>query len=369
MMENSNKKKTYLYKRHVNLGAKMVPYSGFIMPLQYKSSIVEHMNVRNIAGIFDISHMGNFFLKGKDSKNLIQILTTNDVSKIKIGQAQYNCMINDKGGIIDDLVIYKILETEFLLIVNAVNIEKNKRWINHHIKKYKCKYVELTDSSQEYSLLSIQGPKSLSRIKKLTSILLEGIDFYHFKIGEFAGIKNLLISRTGYTGSKGVEILIPNKYVEKVWDEIIGISNITPCGIASRNSLRLEMGYRLYGNDISENITPIESGLSWIVKFNKKFIAREILKKQKIKGVEKKLISFIVNETGKIPRMGHPILNWDKSIIGKVTSGCFSPVLKKGIGLGYVNINKLKNPIYVLIREKCILITKVKLPFININNI
>lgn len=364
MMENSKGEKTYLYKKHVNLGAKMVLYSGFIMPLQYKSSIAEHMNVRNIAGVFDISHMGNFFLKGKDSKKLIQILTTNDINKIKIGQAQYNCIINDKGGIIDDLVIYKISEIEFLLIVNAANIEKNKKWITHHIKKYKHKHVELIDSSKEYSLLSIQGPKSLLRIQKLTNILLEKIGFYHFKIGEFSGIKNILISRTGYTGSKGVEILIPNKYVEKVWDEILGISNIIPCGIASRDSLRLEMGYRLYGNDISENTTPIESGLSWIVKFDKKFIAKEILKKQKMYGVEKKLVSFVVNKTGKIPRIGNIILNCNKAIIGKVTSGCYSPILKTGIGLGYVNINKLKTPIYILIREKEILITKVKLPFI-----
>ncbi|WP_185864335.1 glycine cleavage system aminomethyltransferase GcvT [Blattabacterium cuenoti] len=368
-MENNNVvKKTYLYKKHIALGSKMVTYSGFIMPLQYKSSIVEHMHVRNHSGIFDISHMGKIFLKGKDSKKIIQFLTTNDINHIKIGQAQYNCMVNHKGGIIDDLVIYKISETEFLLIVNAINTEKNKKWINHyiHIKKYKN--INIIDYSNDYSILSVQGPRSLDLIQNLTNISLNMINFYHFKIGKFSGIENLLISRTGYTGSKGVEIIIPNEYVEIVWDNILKISNnIIPCGIASRDSLRLEMGYRLYGNDISDDITPIEAGLSWIIKFDKEFIAKEILKKQKIEGVQKKLLSFIVNKTGKIPRSGYPIVLCNNYIIGNVTSGGFSPILKKGIGLGYVNKNKLtkNSSIYILIRNEKIPISKVKLPFIN----
>ncbi|WP_185858393.1 glycine cleavage system aminomethyltransferase GcvT [Blattabacterium cuenoti] len=370
MTENHKKLiKTSLYKNHVKLGAKMINYSGFCMPLQYTSSLIEHMSVRNTAGIFDVSHMGKFILKGKYAMDLIQYLTTNDLSKIKIGQAQYSCLINDNGGIIDDLVIYKISENKFLLIVNAANIEKNKQWIISHIKKnILYDNIEFIDFSQEYSLLAIQGPLSLYYIQKLTNISLHKIPFYHFEIGDFSGIKQVLISCTGYTGSKGVEIYVPNKYVEKIWNDILEIKEykIIPCGIASRNSLRIEMGYRLYGQDLSEEISPIEAGLSWIVQFEKKeFLAKKKLQIQKKEGKYKKFISFIVEKKGKIPRKNYPLIDENEIIIGNVTSGIFSPVLKKGIGLGYLyNNKKEKKFVYILIRGKKVPITMTKLPFI-----
>nr|WP_185858246.1 glycine cleavage system aminomethyltransferase GcvT [Blattabacterium cuenoti] len=368
MENNKNIIKTILYDNHVNLGAKMVNYSGFYMPLQYTSSLIEHMHVRNYAGIFDVSHMGKFILKGKHSEDLIQYLTTNDLSKIKTGQAQYSCLINDKGGIIDDLVIYKISKEKFLIIVNSINIEKNKKWINDHINK-KYHNIELIDTSRKYSLLAIQGPLSLFYAQKFTNISLEEICFYHFKIGEFSGIKDVLISRTGYTGSKGVEIYVSNENVKKIWNDVLKIKKIIPCGIASRNSLRLEMGYRLYGQDISENITPVEAGLSWIIKFEKEFIAKRILQKQKKEGKYKRLISFLVEEKNKIPRQGHLLVDENEKTIGYVTSGSFSPVLKKGIGIGYFFKNQKEiNSVFIIIRKKKISIKMVKLPFIKINH-
>ncbi len=366
-MMDHNVKKTALYNSHIKLGAKMISYSGFYMPLQYVSSLIEHMAVRKNVGIFDVSHMGKFILKGKNSHSLLQYLTTNDLSNIKTGQAQYSCLINNLGGIIDDLVIYKISEEEFLLIVNATNIDKNKKWINDH---FNHQDLTFTDYSHEYSLLAIQGPKSLSSIQKLTNISLSKIPFYCFEIGKFAQIDNVLISRTGYTGSKGVEIYIRNEHAENIWNEILKIGKIfqiTPCGIASRDSLRLEMGYRLYGHELSEDITPIEAGLSWITKFNKKFIGREILCKQKKEGNYKKFISFLVEEKGKIPRSGYFLKDEKNFPVGRVTSGVYSPVLKKGIGLGYITKNNWdldKNSIFVSIRENNIPINIVKLPFI-----
>ncbi len=366
-MMDHNVKKTVLYKNHIKLGAKMISYSGFYMPLQYVSSLIEHMTVRTNVGIFDVSHMGKFILKGKNSHKFLQYFTTNDLSNIKTGQAQYSCFINQLGGIIDDLVIYKISEEKFLLIVNAANIDKNKKWINDHLNHQDLTFIDL---SQEYSLLAIQGPKSLSSIQKLTNISLSKIPFYYFEIGKFSEIDDVLISRTGYTGSKGVEIFIRNKHAENIWNEILKIGEsfqIRPCGIASRNSLRLEMGYRLYGQELSEKITPIEAGLSWITKFNKKFIGREILWKQKKEGNYNKFISFLVEKKGKIPRSGYVLKNAKNSTIGIVTSGVYSPVLKKGIGLGYLTKNNCdldKNFIFVSIRNKNIPIQIVKLPFL-----
>ncbi|BBA17365.1 glycine cleavage system aminomethyltransferase GcvT [Blattabacterium cuenoti] len=369
MTENNKNviKKTILYDNHIRLGAKIVNYSNFYMPLQYTSSLIEHMHVRNYAGIFDVSHMGKFILKGRYSENLIQYLTTNDLSKIKIGQAQYTCLINDKGGIIDDIVVYKISEKSFLLIVNASNIEKNKNWINNHIKKYEYSNIELIDASLTHSVLSIQGPLSLFYIQKLTNISLNKVPFYHFKIGEFSGIKNVLISRTGYTGNKGIEIYVSNENAKKIWNDILKIEKkIIPCGIASRNSLRLEMGYRLYGQDISEKTTPIEANLSWIINFDKKFIAKKILQKQKKEGKYKKFISFLVEKEKKIPRPGHLLIDENKISVGYVTSGVYSPVLKKGIGMGYITNIEKKDSIFLFIRKKKIPIKIVKLPFIKI---
>ncbi|WP_185851276.1 glycine cleavage system aminomethyltransferase GcvT [Blattabacterium cuenoti] len=364
-------KKTTLYKNHIKLGAKMEPFSGFLMPFQYDSSLVEHMSVRKNVGIFDISHMGKFFLHGKDSKSLLQYITTNNLSEIKSGQAQYSCLINKLGGIIDDLVIYKFSEEKFLLIINASNIEKNKKWIKYHIKNDK-KNIQFLDKSNDYSIISIQGPNSFFSIQKLTDISLKKIPFYSFNIGKFAGIKDILISYTGYTGSKGVEIYIPNEYAEYIWKEILRIGSsfsIQPCGLLSRNSLRLEMGYRLYGQDLDENTTPIEAGLSWITKFKKDFLAKEILQKQKKEGNHKKFLSFLIEEKGKIPRFGYHLKDKNGKILGKVTSGVYSPILKKGIGLGFIFKNvKEEKHIFISIRNKNIPIKIVKLPFVDICN-
>ncbi|WP_185873719.1 glycine cleavage system aminomethyltransferase GcvT [Blattabacterium cuenoti] len=363
MKENKLFKKTILYDNHIQLGAKIISYSGYYMPLQYFSSLKEHMAVRNSIGLFDISHMGKFILEGINSNNLLQYLTSNDVSKIKPNQAQYSCLINHYGGIIDDLIIYKISEKKFLLIVNAINIEKNKIWIKKYIKNN----INFIDVTQEYSLLSIQGPKTFKLIQKLTNIPLNKIPYFHFKIGKFAGINNIFISNTGYTGSSGIEIYIHNKYAKKIWNEILSTNlSIIPCGIASRDSLRLEMGYRLYGKDISEETSPIEAGLSWITKFNKKFIAKKILQKQKKKGTKKKFISFIIEKEKVIPRSGYLLKNKNNCIIGKVTSGNFSPILKKGIGLAYIENNHQLNHIFFTKKNKNIPIKLVKLPFIQI---
>ncbi|AER40725.1 MAG: glycine cleavage system aminomethyltransferase GcvT [Flavobacteriales bacterium] len=366
-MDHNILKKTTLYDNHIQLGAKMISYSGFSMPLQYISSLVEHMTVRKNVGIFDVSHMGKFILKGKTSNNFLQYLTTNNLSNIKSGQAQYTCFINNFGGIIDDLVIYKISEIEFLLIVNAVNIDKNKKWINHHIINNNVD-LKFQDLSLKYSILSVQGPLSLDVLQPFTNISLSNIPFYHFEIGKFLGIDGVLISRTGYTGSEGMEVYIHNKYVESIWNEILkkGQSlNIKPCGIASRDSLRIEMGYRLYGQDISENVTPIEAGLHWIIKFNKQFIARNILQKQKRDGIYKKFISFVIEKKGKIPRKGYLLKDKKNYTVGTVTSGVFSPLLKKGIGLGFFTENIMdKNNLFISIRNKNIPIKIVKLPFI-----
>ncbi|WP_185877126.1 glycine cleavage system aminomethyltransferase GcvT [Blattabacterium cuenoti] len=370
-MENNNLEKTILYKNHICLNAKMVNFCGFYMPLQYTSSLEEHMAVRKKSGIFDVSHMGKFILCGKNTIKLMQYLTTNDLLKIKIGQAQYNCLINNNGGIIDDLVIYKISEEKLLLIVNAINIEKNKNWINYYINKYHYDDINLIDLSKKYSLLAIQGPLSLSYVQNLTNISLDKIPFYHFKIGKFSGFEKIFISCTGYTGSKGLEIYVPNEKTEKIWNDIleIGKNKIIPCGIASRNSLRLEMGYRLYGQDICEDTTPIEAGLSWITKFEKEFIGKKILQEQKKKiRKHKKFISFIIDEKGKIPRKGYPLMDDNDNVIGNVTSGSFSPVLKKGIGLGYLWNNYKVNSVFLSIRNKVIPVKLVKLPFIKLNN-
>ncbi len=376
-------KKTNLYNNHISLGAKMIIYNNYHMPLQYTSSLKEHIAVREKSGIFDISHMGKLIIKGEHSKELIQYLTTNNIDKIKSGKAQYTCLVNENGGIIDDLVIYKISEKKFLLIVNSYNTNKNKKWINSYINKYNNNDVKLLDLSDKYSLLSVQGPMSLFFVQKLTNISLYKIKFYSFIISNLCDINNVLISKTGYTGSVGIEILVKNEYVEKIWNKIlfIGRNNIIPCGLSSRDSLRIEMGYRLYGQDLSENKSPIESGLSCIVDFKKpNFLSKKILKKHKKNGLYKNFISFKVKGNN-IPRTGNSLVNSKGKKIGYVTSGNYSPILKYCIGLGYLfnykidktDINDIKfnyynKDIYILSRKKKILITKEKIPFIKINN-
>lgn len=357
-------KNTALTHIHESLGAKMVPFAGYNMPVQYEGVNIEHKTVRNDVGVFDVSHMGEFLIEGENALTLIQKVTSNDASKLEIGDAQYSCFPNDKNGIVDDLICYRLSENSYLLVVNASNIEKDWNWIQLHNSSIKA---TITNVSDQYSLLAIQGPKATLSMQALTSIDLSEIPFYKFKIADFAGIENVIISATGYTGSGGFEIYVKNDQVEQVWNKVFEAGanyGIKPIGLAARDTLRLEMGYCLYGNDIDENTSPIEAGLGWITKFSKDFINADYLKAQKENGVNKKLVGFILTERG-IPRKDYPIVNVDGVEIGIVTSGTMSPSLGKGIGMGYVSkeMSKLGNEIFIKVRKKEIPATLVKLPF------
>lgn len=349
---------------HKDLGAKMVPFAGFEMPVQYKGVNHEHMIVREGVGVFDVSHMGQFFVKGPEVESLLQYIGTNDVSKVSIGQAQYTCMPNEKGGIIDDLIIYKISNDEWMLVVNASNIDKDWDWINKQNKWN----VQLENRSDQMSLLAIQGPKAIEAMQSLTDVNLSEIPFYHFEIATFAGIENVIISATGYTGSGGFEIYFKNEAAQSMWEKVMEAGKdfgIEPCGLASRDTLRLEKGYCLYGNDISDETSPLEAGLGWITKLDTDFVARDIIAKQKEEGVTRKLIGFKMVEKG-IPRQDYKIVDEYENTLGVVTSGTMSPMLKEGIGLGYVNIDfaKIGTSIYIQIRDKNVLAEVVKTPFV-----
>lgn len=357
-------KNTALTHIHESIGAKMVPFAGYNMPVQYEGVNIEHKTVRNDVGVFDVSHMGEFLIEGENALTLIQKVTSNDASKLEIGDAQYSCFPNDKNGIVDDLICYRLSENSYLLVVNASNIEKDWNWIQLHNSSIKA---TITNVSDQYSLLAIQGPKATLSMQALTSIDLSEIPFYKFKIADFAGIENVIISATGYTGSGGFEIYVKNDQVEQVWNKVFEAGanyGIKPIGLAARDTLRLEMGYCLYGNDIDDNTSPIEAGLGWITKFSKDFINADYLKAQKENGVNKKLVGFILTERG-IPRKDYPIVNVDGVEIGIVTSGTMSPSLGKGIGMGYVSkeMSKLGNEIFIKVRKKEIPATLVKLPF------
>ena len=354
---------TAITNKHIELGAKMVPFAGFNMPVQYEGVNIEHETVRNGVGVFDVSHMGEFLLKGKNAEALIQKITTNDISKIPNGKAQYTCMPNGKGGIIDDLIIYKINEEEFFIVVNASNIEKDWNWI----KSLNTFDVEMIDLSDEYSLFAIQGPKTAEAMQSLTEIDLKNMVYYTFEKGNFAGVEDVIVSATGYTGSGGFEVYVKNKDAEKVWEKVFDAGKgygIKPIGLAARDTLRLEMGFCLYGNDIDDTTSPLEAGLGWITKLTKEFTDSEFLKAQKEKGVDKKLVAFEMIDRG-IPRHDYPIIDSEGKVIGKVTSGTMSPSLKKGIGLGYVTIenSKLENEIFIEIRNKGVKAKIVKAPF------
>ena len=356
-------KNTALTEKHIALGAKMVPFAGYNMPVQYEGVNVEHETVRNGVGVFDVSHMGEFLLSGENALNLIQKVTSNDASTLTIGKAQYSCMPNGNGGIIDDLIIYKIKEEQYLLVVNASNIDKDWNWIASHNDLG----VEMKNVSEEYSLLAIQGPKAAEAMQTLTSVNLNEIPYYHFVVGPFAGVEHVIISATGYTGSGGFEIYVKNDFVNELWDKVFEAGapyGIKPIGLAARDTLRLEMGFCLYGNDIDDSTSPIEAGLGWITKFNKEFIDAETLKQQKENGVARKLIAFEMIERG-IPRHDYEIHDENNNVIGKVTSGTMSPSLKLGIGLGYVTIDnsKVDSEIFISIRDKGIKAKVVKLPF------
>lgn len=356
-------KNTALSEKHIALGAKMVPFAGFNMPVQYEGINVEHETVRNAVGVFDVSHMGEFLLSGPKALDLIQKVTTNDVSILTVGRAQYNCLPNGKGGIVDDLIIYKIKEEQYLLVVNASNIEKDWNWISSHNDLG----VEMRNLSDDYSLLAIQGPKAVEAMQSLTSIDLAAMKYYHFEVADFAGIEYVIISATGYTGSGGFEIYCKNNEVEQIWDKVFEAGadfGIKPIGLAARDTLRLEMGFCLYGNDISDTTSPLEAGLGWITKFNKEFIDSDFLAKQKEAGVTRKLVGFEMVERG-IPRHDYRILDANGNAIGIVTSGTMSPSMKMGIGLGYVTVENaaLETEIFVEIREKGVKAKVVKPPF------
>ncbi len=357
-------KNTALTTIHEALGAKLVPFAGYNMPVQYEGINIEHETVRNSVGVFDVSHMGEFLITGANALQLIQKVTSNDASKLAIGDAQYSCFPNEKGGIVDDLICYRIKEEQYLLVVNASNIEKDWNWISNYNTSIGA---EMRDMSENFSLLAIQGPKAVEAMQTLTSVDLADIKFYTFKVADFAGIDHVIISATGYTGSGGFEIYCKNSEVEQVWNKVMKAGadyGIKPIGLAARDTLRLEMGYCLYGNDINDTTSPLEAGLGWITKFTKDFVNSTNLKQQKEEGIKKRLIGFELDERG-IPRHDYEIVDADGNNIGVVTSGTMSPSLKKGIGMGYVQkeFSKSGTKIYIQIRKKVIPATVVKLPF------
>ncbi|MER3318512.1 MAG: glycine cleavage system aminomethyltransferase GcvT [Allomuricauda sp.] len=357
-------KNTALTKTHEALGAKMVPFAGYNMPVSYEGVNIEHETVRKGVGVFDVSHMGEFLIEGPKALELIQKVTTNDASKLTVGKAQYSCLPNETGGIVDDLIVYRVKDETYLLVVNASNIDKD--WA--HISKYnEVIGAEMRNISDDYSLLAIQGPKAVEAMQSITSVDLSAIKFYNFVVGDFAGVDHVIISATGYTGSGGFEIYCKNSEVQQVWDKVLEAGadfGIKPIGLAARDTLRLEMGYCLYGNDIDDTTSPFEAGLGWITKFTKEFVNSENFAKEKAEGSKRKLIAFQMEERG-IPRAGYPILDTDGNEIGKVTSGTMSPSLSKGIGLGYVTteFSKVDTPIQIKIRKNSVLATVVKLPF------
>lgn len=354
---------TALTQKHIDLGAKMVPFAGYNMPVQYEGVNAEHETVRNAVGVFDVSHMGEFVLRGPNALALIQKFASNDASVLFDGKAQYSCMPNGKGGIVDDLIIYRVNAEEYFIVVNASNIEKDWNWIT----SLNDLGVEMENLSDQYSLLAIQGPKAAEAMQSLTSIDLSNMTYYTFQHGTFAGIDNIMVSATGYTGSGGFEIYVKNEDANKVWDAVFAAGadfGIKPIGLAARDTLRLEMGFCLYGNDIDDTTSPLEAGLGWITKFSKDFTDSAFLANQKEAGVTRKLVAFEMIDRG-IPRHDYPILDAAGTVIGNVTSGTMSPSMKLGIGLGYVTVDnsKLDSEIFVEIRDKGVKAKVVKLPF------
>lgn len=356
-------KNTALTAIHEQLGAKMVPFAGYNMPVQYEGVNAEHEIVRNGVGVFDVSHMGEFFLKGENALALIQKVTSNDASKLVNGKAQYSCLPNADGGIVDDLIVYKIEDNHYLLVVNASNIEKDWNWISSHNDLG----VEMTNASDQYSLLAIQGPKAAQAMQSLTNIDLANMGYYTFQIGDFAGKQNVIVSATGYTGSGGFEIYFKNEDAEYIWNKVFEAGaafGIKPIGLAARDTLRLEMGFCLYGNDINDTTSPLEAGLGWITKFDKTFTNSDQLLQQKEAGVARKLVGFEMIERG-IPRHDYEICDAQGNVVGIVTSGTQSPSLGIAIGMGYVPtaLATVDSEIYIRIRNKDIKAKVVKMPF------
>lgn len=359
-------KNTPFTQKHIELGAKMLPFAGYNMPIEYSGIKDEHLTVRNGVGVFDVSHMGEIWVKGSNALDFIQKVTSNDVSKLVIGQAQYSCFPNGKGGIVDDLLVYYFEENKYLLVVNASNTEKDWNWL----VSQNDMGVVLENSSDKTAQLAIQGPKAIDAMQKLTDVDLTSIPYYTFKVGKFAGVENVIISATGYTGAGGFEIYFYNEYADTIWNAVFDAGkefDIKPIGLGARDTLRLEMGFSLYGNDLDDTTSPIEAGLGWITKFvpGKEFIDKDFLLKQKEEGTQRRLRGFKMIDKG-IPRHEYDIADASGKIIGHVTSGSISPVLGYGIGMGYINIeeSEIGNEIYIPVRNKLLKAVIVKTPFL-----
>lgn len=359
-------KNTPFTHKHIALGAKMAAFAGYNMPISYTGINDEHAAVRRNAGVFDVSHMGEFILKGENALDLIQRVTSNDAAKLKAGQAQYSCLPNENGGIVDDLLVYCIEENSaYMLVVNASNIDKDWNWISKH----NSRQVEMHNVSDKTCLLAVQGPNATKMLQPLTEMDILNLKYYTFTKGLFAGVENVLISATGYTGAGGVEIYFEDKdgAAEKIWDalfDIGGPQGLKPIGLGARDTLRLEMGFCLYGNDIDDTTSPIEAGLGWITKFTKDFTSKEIFAKQKAEGVQRKLVGFEMIDKG-IPRHGYEIKDQAGATIGHVTSGTQSPSLGKAIGMGYVQtaFAAIDSEIFVQVRDKALKAKVAKIPF------
>lgn len=341
----------------------MVPFAGYNMPVQYEGVTAEHINVRENIGVFDVSHMGEFIIRGEGAFELVQKVTSNDVSKLVDGKVQYTCLPNGKGGIVDDLLVYRMDKQTYLLVVNASNIEKDWDWIS----KYNTKGVEMVNISDDTSLLAVQGPKAVTALQTLTEMNISEMKYYTFQKGTFAGKDNVLISTTGYTGAGGFEIYFKNEDAEAIWNAVFEAGkdfNITPVGLAARDTLRLEMGFCLYGNDINDTTSPLEAGLGWITKLTNDFVDSDFLKQQKQEGVKRRLVGFELLDRG-VPRHGYDVVNGQGDKIGVVTSGTMAPSLKKAIGLAYVPVDMKAEgtDIYIAVRKKQLKAKVVSLPF------
>lgn len=357
-------KTTALKQKHLNLGAKMVSFAGYEMPLQYAGLLPEHHAVRTQAGMFDVSHMGEFYVSGPQAFDLIQFATSNDVGKLSPGKIQYSCLPNDEGGIVDDLLVYQLAEERYMLVVNASNIEKDWQRLSNLNADFGAQMENRSDS---ISLLAVQGPKATELLQTLTDVNLAEIPYYHFKIGSMAGISDVILSNTGYTGAGGFELYVANEDAEALWDAVMEAGQpfgLLPAGLGARDTLRLEMGFCLYGNDIDDTTSPLEAGLGWITKLDTDFVNSAYLKEQKSKGLNRKLVGFTMLDRG-IPRQGYRIVDLKGNAIGEVRSGTQSPSLGKAIGMGYVQMEytQLESQIFIEIRGKLLEAKVVKVPF------
>jgi len=364
METTTDLKSIALNDTHIALGGKMVPFAGYLMPVQYSGLLDEHHCVRNNVGVFDVSHMGEFRVRGERALDLVNSVTSNDASKLVIGKVQYSCLPNETGGIVDDLLVYKVSDQEYFLVVNASNIDKDWNWISKFNSEFGC---EMTNESDYTSLLAVQGPKAAQVLQKLTDMNLGSMEYYTFQVGRFAGHDNVLISSTGYTGAGGFEVYFPNEIAQDIWDKIFAAGaelGIKPIGLGARDTLRLEMGFCLYGNDIDDTTSPLEAGLGWITKFTKEFTNSANLKAQKEQGVSRKLVGLEMIDKG-IPRHGYEIADANGVIVGVVTSGTQSPSLSKAIGMGYVPtaLASAGSEVFIQVRGKGLKAEVVPIPF------